>query len=284
MPDGSSTFIVGPSGSGKSTLLYLFGALDRPTSGTIRVDGQDLTTMTEAEQDAYRRDQVGFVFQSFNLIQNLSAVDNVLLPYIPHGVTPELRAKAADLLVRVGMGNRLRHRPSQLSGGQQQRVAIARALIKDPVLMLADEPTGNLDRAGGDEIVNLLRDRQGEGKSTLVIVTHDRRFIRPGDIVLEIEDGRIKSAVARSPARRRGVGIDPRSDVSEEPDVWPLTPPRRNVRVRSLWDRGSQRTRLAGSKGYSSGWRIHAGGRRVSMDPNRYEVSEPELLRGLSLS
>jgi putative ABC transport system ATP-binding protein len=201
LPDGSSTFIVGPSGSGKSTLLYLLGALDRPTSGTIRVDGQDLTTMTEAEQDAYRRDQVGFVFQSFNLIQNLSAVDNVLLPYIPHGVTPELRAQAADVLVRVGMGNRLRHRPSQLSGGQQQRVAIARALIKDPVLMLADEPTGNLDRAGGDEIVNLLRDRQGEGKSTLVIVTHDRRFIRPGDIVLEIEDGRIKSA---SPEAQRG--------------------------------------------------------------------------------
>ena len=234
LPDGSSTFIVGPSGSGKSTLLYLLGALDRPTSGTIRVDGQDLTTMTEAEQDAYRRDQVGFVFQSFNLIQNLSAVDNVLLPYIPHGATPELRAQAADVLVRVGMGNRLRHRPSQLSGGQQQRVAIARAAHQGPradARRRADrEPRPRRGRRDRQPLAH----RQGEGKSTLVIVTHDRRFIRPGDIVLEIEDGRIKSAVARSPARRRGVGIDPRSDVSEEPDVWPLTPPRRNVSVRSL--------------------------------------------------
>jgi len=118
----------------------------------------------------------------------------VLLPYIPLGVTPALRSKAADLLGQVGLGRRLKHRPQQLSGGQQQKVAIARALVKDPVLLLADEPTGNLDRAGGDEIVNLLRQRQREGNSTLVIVTHDRRFIRPGDIVLEIEDGTVKDA------------------------------------------------------------------------------------------
>ena len=188
VPSGSSTFIVGPSGSGKSTLLYLIGALDRPTSGTIRVEGRDITAMTESEQDDYRRNQVGFVFQSFNLISNLSSFGNVLLPYIPQGITPELSAKAKEILRQVGMGDRLNHRPHQLSGGQQQRVAIARALIKDPVLILADEPTGNLDRAGGDEIVRLLRDR----RKTLVIVTHDRRFITPGDIVLEIEDGRLK--------------------------------------------------------------------------------------------
>jgi putative ABC transport system ATP-binding protein len=187
LPSESCTFIVGPSGSGKSTLLYLIGALDRPTSGTIRVESWDITAMTESEQDAYRRDQVGFVYQSFNLIGNLSAVGNVLMPYIPLGVTPELRAKAEELLRQVGMGDRLNHRPHQLSGGQQQRVAVARALIKDPVLILADEPTGNLDRAGGDEIIRLLRDR----RKTLVIVTHDRRFITPSDIVLEIEDGRL---------------------------------------------------------------------------------------------
>jgi putative ABC transport system ATP-binding protein len=183
----SCTFIVGPSGSGKSTLLYLIGALDRPTSGMIRVEGRDITAMTDSEQDDYRRNRVGFVYQSFNLIGNLSAVNNALLPYIPLGVTPELRAKAEDLLKQVGMGSRLNHRPYQLSGGQQQRVAVARALIKDPVLILADEPTGNLDRAGGDEIIRLLRER---GK-TLLIVTHDRRFITPSDIVLEIEDGRV---------------------------------------------------------------------------------------------
>jgi putative ABC transport system ATP-binding protein len=190
LPRESCTFIVGPSGSGKSTLLYLIGALDRPTSGTIQVEDWDITAMTEPEQDAYRRNRVGFVYQSFNLIGNLSAVGNVLLPYIPLGVTPGLRERAEVLLRQVGMGNRLRHRPHQLSGGQQQRVAVARALIKDPVLILADEPTGNLDRAGGDEIIQLLRSQ----RKTLVIVTHDRRFITPSDIVLEIEDGRLLGA------------------------------------------------------------------------------------------
>jgi putative ABC transport system ATP-binding protein len=195
LPRDSCTFIVGPSGSGKSTLLYLIGVLDRPTSGTIRVDGRDVTAMTEAQQDAYRRDRVGFVYQSFNLIRNLSALGNVLMPYIPLGVTPDLRAKAAELLTRVGMGGRLDHRPAQLSGGQQQRVAVARALIKDPAVILADEPTGNLDRAGGEEIIRLLRSR---GK-TLVIVTHDRRYITPRDLVLEIEDGRLCGRSGASP-------------------------------------------------------------------------------------
>ena len=157
---GTGLFIVGPSGSGKSTLLYLLGALDRPTSGTIAIDGANITAMNEVEQDVFRRGKIGFVFQQFNLIQNLSAVDNVLLPFIPTGVTPECRAKAEDLLQQVGLGHRLRHKPSKLSGGQQQRVAIARALIKDPVVLLADEPTGNLDQKGGDEIFALLREQQ----------------------------------------------------------------------------------------------------------------------------
>jgi putative ABC transport system ATP-binding protein len=155
----------------------------------IRVEDWDITAMTESEQDVYRRDRVGFVYQSFNLIGNLSALGNVLMPYIPMGITPELRAKAEGLLGQVGMGKRLNHRPSQLSGGQQQRVAVARALIKDPVLIVADEPTGNLDRAGGEDIIQLLRSR----RKTLVIVTHDQRFITPGDIVLEIEDGLLRA-------------------------------------------------------------------------------------------
>jgi len=170
------------------------GALDRPTSGTIRVEDRDITAMTESEQDGYRRNQVGFIYQSFNLISNLSSVGNVLVPYIPLGVTPDLRAKAEELLRQVGMGDRVKHRPDQLSGGQQQRVAVARALIKDPVLILADEPTGNLDRAGGDEIIRLLRDR----RKTLVIVTHDRRFITPSDILLEIEDVRLSGGKGSS--------------------------------------------------------------------------------------
>ncbi len=189
VPKGRFAFIVGPSGSGKSTLLYLMGALDRPTSGTIHVEGFDLTAMSESEQNAYRRDKIGFIFQAFNLIANLTAVENVLIPFMPRGVTPELRDKAADLLKVVGLGKRLTHRPRQLSGGEQQRVAIARALIKDPVLVLADEPTGELDSRTGDEIYRILRHLQAERQTTLVVVTHDRRFIRPDDLTLEIEDG-----------------------------------------------------------------------------------------------
>jgi putative ABC transport system ATP-binding protein len=191
VPRGACSFIVGPSGSGKSTLLYLIGALDNPTSGTITIDGETVTAMKEVQQDVVRRQKLGFIFQQFNLIPNLSAVGNVLLPFIPLGLSPALEAKAKDLLGQVGLGHRLGHKPSRLSGGQQQRVAIARALIKDPVVLLADEPTGNLDRKGGDEIFDLLREQQEKRGCTLVVVTHDRRFIRPGDLVLEIQDGLI---------------------------------------------------------------------------------------------
>jgi putative ABC transport system ATP-binding protein len=193
VPRGRCAFIVGPSGSGKSTLLYLLGALDRPTRGAIWIDTHELTAMSEAEQNAYRRDQIGFIFQSFNLIGNLTAVDNVLVPFLPRGITPVLRRKAAALLTDVGLGGRLDHRPRQLSGGEQQRVAIARALIKDPVLLLADEPTGELDSKTGDEIYRILRRLQSERQSTLVVVTHDRRFITPDDLVLEIQDGRLRT-------------------------------------------------------------------------------------------
>ena len=191
VPKGRFAFIVGPSGSGKSTLLYLMGALDRPTSGTIAVEGQDLTAMREAEQNVYRRDKIGFIFQAFNLIGNLTSVENVLVPFLPRGVTADQRERAAKLLNDVGLGHRLGHRPRQLSGGEQQRVAIARALVKDPVLVLADEPTGELDSHSGDEIYKILRGLQAQRQRTLVVVTHDRRFIRPDDLVLEIEDGHL---------------------------------------------------------------------------------------------
>ncbi len=186
---GRRAFIVGPSGSGKSTLLYMLGVVDHPTSGRILVEGRDLTAMSEAERNDYRRDRVGFIFQSFNLIGNLSAIENVLVPFLPRGVTPERRDRAKELLIRVGLGDRLDHRPYQLSGGEQQRVAIARALVKDPDLLLADEPTGELDSKAGDEIHHLLRELQETSEATLVVVTHDRRFITPQDLVLEIQDG-----------------------------------------------------------------------------------------------
>ena len=198
IPKGRFAFIVGPSGSGKSTLLYLMGALDHPTSGTIAVDGRQITTMTEAEQNAYRRDRVGFIFQSFNLIRNLSAVENVVIPFLPTGVTREHRDRAAALLTSVGLGDRLHHRPYQLSGGEQQRVAIARALIKQPLVVLADEPTGELDRRTGDEIYKILRQLQAEQQTTLIVVTHDRRFIRLEDLVLEIEDGQLRTSPGSS--------------------------------------------------------------------------------------
>jgi putative ABC transport system ATP-binding protein len=188
---GRFAFIVGPSGSGKSTLLYLLGALDRPTSGEIIVDGRDLALMNEAAQNAYRRDQVGFIFQSFNLISNLTALENVLVPFLPRGLTRPLKRRAVDLLEQVGLADRLDHRPYQLSGGEQQRVAIARALVKAPLLILADEPTGELDSKTGDEIYTILRGLQETSQTTLVVVTHDRRFIIPDDLVLEIRDGQL---------------------------------------------------------------------------------------------
>jgi len=207
VPKGRFAFIVGPSGSGKSTLLYLLGALDRPTSGSIEVDGDNLTTMSEAEQNAYRRDRVGFIFQSFNLISNLTAVENVLIPFLPRGLTPDLRARAESLLREVGLGDRLDHRPYQMSGGEQQRVAIARALIKDPILVLGDEPTGELDSKTGDEIYRILRRLQSQRQTTLVVVTHDRRFITPADLVLEIQDGRLKTDDGRM--------LEPEDDLPE---------------------------------------------------------------------
>jgi putative ABC transport system ATP-binding protein len=191
IPAGSFTFVLGPSGSGKSTLLYLIGALDEPTGGRIVVDGRALGELTAAERDDYRRRTVGFVFQNFNLLSNLTAVDNVLVPWLPRGVSTELRVRAVALLERVGLGNRLDHRPNQLSGGEQQRVAIARALLKDPKLVLADEPTGELDSETGLEVFGYLRRLHAEQGATVVVVSHDRQYLAAGDRVLRLRDGQL---------------------------------------------------------------------------------------------
>ncbi len=190
IPQGVFAFIVGPSGSGKSTLLYLIGALDNPTAGEIHVSGRNLSHLDHRQKDAFRRQEIGFIFQSFNLLSNLDAVDNVLVPYLPTGDGPRRRAEAVELLRRVGLGHRLDHRPSHLSGGEQQRVAIARALLKRPAIVLADEPTGELDSENGAEVYRYLRELQADQKSTVIAVTHDRSYIRDDDLVLEIRDGR----------------------------------------------------------------------------------------------
>ncbi len=186
--DGEYAAIMGPSGSGKSTLLNILGLLDRPDSGSYRLDGEETTTLAEEQRARLRRDRIGFVFQSFHLIPRLSAAENVELPLVLAGIAPrERRGRVADILAAVGLTDRAHHRPDQLSGGQRQRVAIARATITEPGLILADEPTGNLDRASGEEVVHTLEALNARGL-TLLVVTHDpvigeraRRCIRMDD-------------------------------------------------------------------------------------------------------
>lgn len=190
---GSFTAIMGPSGSGKSTLLYLLGGLDRPTSGSILVEESALDQMDENELAAYRRQKVGFIFQSFNLVQSMNALENVEFPMWFSGTPPKFRRqRAEELLQRVGLDDRLAHRPAELSGGQQQRVAIARALVNDPALILADEPTGNLDTQSGHNIMQLLAELYRDGK-TILVVSHDARMLRYATDVIYILDGRAVS-------------------------------------------------------------------------------------------
>jgi len=189
---GEFVAVMGPSGCGKSTLLHLVGGLDRPTEGRVRIDGADLTTLDDARLTELRRRRIGFVFQFFNLIPVLDATENAALPLTLDGVKPaEARAKASEWLTKVGLGNRLRNRPDQLSGGQQQRVAIARALVADPALVLADEPTGNLDTRASDEIAGLLKQVSDEWGRAVVMVTHDPRLAAYADRIIFLKDGAI---------------------------------------------------------------------------------------------
>jgi len=187
------TVVMGPSGSGKSTLLYLLGGLDHSTSGEISVDGQRLDQMDENTLALFRRRTMGFVFQSFNLIPSMSALENVAFPMQFAGVNASRRSQQArSILEQVGLGNRADHRPTELSGGQQQRVAVARALVNDPRLILADEPTGNLDTSSGAAIMQLLSDLHNSGR-TVLVVTHDPRMIRFATHKIYLLDGRVVS-------------------------------------------------------------------------------------------
>jgi len=186
---GEALVIVGASGAGKSTLLHLLGGLDAPTAGEVRLDGAALFALGNVERTRLRNQQIGFVFQSYNLLPELDALENVCLPALLRRERAAERGR--ELLTAVGLGERLDHRPAQLSGGEQQRVAIARALMNRPRLLLADEPTGNLDSKTGEAILELLWRLRKEAGTTLVMVTHDEHIARRGDRVLEIVDGRI---------------------------------------------------------------------------------------------
>jgi putative ABC transport system ATP-binding protein len=187
---GASVGIVGPSGSGKTTLLMAIGGLERITGGTIRVAGQELAELDEDELAVFRRDNVGIVFQSFHLIATMTALENVAVPLEFRGVGDAF-ARARGELERVGLGARLEHYPGQLSGGEQQRVAIARAVAADAAMIMADEPTGNLDQQTGQEIMDLLFALPRDRGTTLLLVTHDRALAETCDRVIEIRDGRI---------------------------------------------------------------------------------------------
>ena len=188
---GEYAAIVGPSGSGKSTLMNILGCLDAPTSGSYRLHGRDVSTLSPAELARVRGEEIGFVFQGFQLLPRLTAVENVALPLLLCGMPVARRLeRASGLLRQVGLGDRLHHRPSQLSGGQQQRVAIARALARDPSVLLADEPTGNLDAAATGEVLALLEALNRQGR-TVVLITHDGQVARRAGRQLCISGGRL---------------------------------------------------------------------------------------------
>ena len=190
---GEWVSVVGPSGSGKSTLMNLLGLLDRPTSGSYVLDGRDVSRLKGGELAAARRDLIGFVFQSYNLLPRQSAQGNVELPMVYAGVGgKERKRRAREALERVGLADRAHHNPTELSGGQKQRVAVARALVNEPALLLADEPTGNLDTATGEGILDLFGELN-DGGVTLMVVTHDGEVARRGGRTVEIRDGRVFS-------------------------------------------------------------------------------------------
>jgi putative ABC transport system ATP-binding protein len=194
VPAGDFAAILGPSGSGKSTLMHLLGGLDRPTTGTLLLAGRDVAKLSQPELAALRNRTIGFVFQAFHLLPRTSAVDNVALPLVYAGVRAgERRRRAAAVLERVGLAHRLRHRPNQLSGGEQQRVAIARALVTGPSLLLADEPTGNLDTTTGAEVLALLETLNQESGVAVVLVTHDHEVAARAHRQIRMRDGLIEA-------------------------------------------------------------------------------------------
>ena len=225
---GSFVAVVGPSGSGKSTLLHLLSALDRPTSGDVMIAGRWVARCDDDQLSDLRRDEVGFVFQFFNLLPTLSAWENVALPAVFGGTRMRrLRPRAEELLDRVGMGHRVDHRPAEMSGGQLQRVAIARALMTSPSLVVADEPTGNLDSAAGEQVLDLLDDLVDDGM-TLVMVTHSAEAAGRADRVVHIRDGRVawdgarrRVAATSAPPTLPGPGRP--AAATGRPNEWPTT-------------------------------------------------------------
>lgn len=191
--EGEFVAIIGQSGSGKSTLMNTLGLLDRPTSGEYYLSGRDVATLTDDEQSEIRNKQIGFIFQGFNLIPSLTAIGNVELPLVYRGMKKEERNKLSlEALERVGLGKRLHHRPSQMSGGQQQRVAIARAVAAKPPVILADEPTGNLDSSSGRDVMRILHELSDEGR-TIILITHDNEIAEEANRIIRIQDGKIVS-------------------------------------------------------------------------------------------
>jgi putative ABC transport system ATP-binding protein len=197
--EGRLTAVMGPSGSGKSTLMHILAGLDKPTSGAVSVAGVEVTDLDDTELTVLRRDHIGFIFQFFNLLPMLTAAENIALPLRLAGSSPD-KEWLAELIEKVGLGDRLTHRPAELSGGQQQRVAVARALVSRPTVMFADEPTGNLDSTTGGEILALLRDSVDSLGQTTVMVTHDAHAAAIADRVLFLADGHIVRDIGRSSA------------------------------------------------------------------------------------
>ena len=202
VPEGDYVAIMGPSGSGKSTLLNLLGCLDKPTSGSLLLGDDDIATMTDDQLAEIRSERIGFVFQSYNLIQQLSVVENIQVPlYYQGNIGSKQRTRSIELAERVGLGDRLDHRPSQLSGGQQQRVAIARSLVNDPYFVLADEPTGNLDSVTTDEILGIFDQLNDEGR-TIILVTHEDDVAARAKRIVRLKDGKLHKDEVNDPDAR----------------------------------------------------------------------------------
>jgi putative ABC transport system ATP-binding protein len=195
--EGQFVSIMGPSGSGKSTLLHLMGGLDRPTRGEVILKGESIASMTDAELSLFRRQKLGFIFQFFNLLPTLTAIENVALPrLLGNESIRKIEPRAKELLAMMGLSDRIHHKPDQLSGGEMQRVAIARALVSDPLMILADEPTGNLDTRTGEVILGYLQKLSREMGKTVVMVTHDSKAASFGNRLIRVKDGRVESDAA----------------------------------------------------------------------------------------